>query len=253
MTNQTLTPELAKQGIVLRKSDEATTEYIGFNMQDPILGKNKPLRQAISMAFDRATYVSNFWNGRGMPAIGPIPPGFATFDPNGVNPYTKFNLEAAREKMKEAVRINGGPIPTLHVLMRDADTLSRQMADNFRINMRQIGVDLEPEFRDFARWLEMTDNRQAQIFDAGWVADYPDEQDFLQLFYGKNAPAMGVNSTAYVNPAFDKLYDQAAVMQDTPQRRELYIQMQRIVMEDCPWLTIAYPKAYGLHNSVMTG
>jgi ABC-type transport system substrate-binding protein len=253
VNTQGLTPELAAKGIVLRKSDEAATEYIGFNMQDPILGKNKPLRQAMSMAFDRAAYIANFWNGRGMPAIGPIPPGFPTFDPNEVNPYTQFNLEAAQEKMAEAVKINGGPIPKLHILMRDADTLSRQMADNIRINMRQIGVDVIPEFRDFARWLEMTDNRQAQIFDAGWVADYPDEQDFLQLFYGKNAPAMGVNSTAYVNPAFDKLYDQAAVMQDTPERRKLYIEMQKIVMEDCPWLTIAYPKAYGLHYDWVSG
>jgi ABC-type transport system substrate-binding protein len=250
---QTVTPALAKKGIVLRKSDEAATEYIGFNMQDKILGKNKPLRQAMSMAYDRAAYIANFWNGRGTPAIGPIPPGFPTFDPNGVNPNTQFNLDAAREKMKEAVEINGGPIPKLHILMRGADTLSRQMADNFRISMKQIGVDVEPEYRDFARWLEMTDNRQAQMFDGGWVADYPDEQDFLQLFYGKNAPAMGVNSTAYVNPAFDKLYEQAAVMQDSPERRRLYIEMQKIVMEDCPWLIVAYPKAYGLHYDWVSG
>ncbi len=246
VTTGSLTPTLASKGIVLRKSPLSVTDYIGFNMSDPILGKNKPLRQAMSMAFDRRAYIANFLNGRGLAAIGPIPPGFPTFDPNEINPYTQFNLPAAREKMREAIEINGGPIPTLHILMRDADTLSRQMAENFSSNMRQIGVEVEPEFRDFARWLEMTDNRQDQLFDAGWEADYPDEQDFLQLFYGKNAPPLGVNSAAYVNPEFDKLYDQAAVMQDTPQRRRLYMQMEKIVMEDCPWLITDYPIAYGL-------
>lgn len=249
----TLTPQLVRKGIILRKANAPATEYIGFNMKDPIVGKNKPLRQAMSMAFDRKAYIANFWNGRGTPGIGPIPPGFPTFDPNMVNPYTQYNLEAAREKMKEAIRINGGPIPTLHIYMRDADTLSRQMAENFMLNMRQIGVDIEPHFQDFARWLEMTDNRQAQIFDSGWFADYPDEQDFLQLFYGKNAPAMGVNGSAYVNPEFDKLYEQAAVMQDSPQRRELYLRMQKMVMEDCPWLIVAYPQDYALRYKWVSG
>lgn len=248
-----LSPSLRKKGIVLVKGDIPATDYVGFNTQDPVVGPNKPLRQAMSMAFDRGAFIQNFLNGRGTPAIGPIPPGFPTYDPNEVNPYTQFNLAAARAKMKEAVRINGGPIPTLRILMRGADTLNRQMAEYFSQQMRQIGVNVEPEYRDFARWSEMLDNRQTQLFDSGWVADYPDEQDFLQLFYGKNAPAMGVNSAAYVNPIFDKLYDQASVMQDSPQRRALYKQMERIVMEDCPWLNIEYSQGYTLYYDWLHG
>jgi oligopeptide transport system substrate-binding protein len=248
-----VSPELAKKGIVLNKVDEAATFYTGFNMQDPILGKNKPLRQAMSMAFDRASYISKFLNGRGTLPDGPIPPGFPTYDPHGENPYTQFNLQAAREKMKEAVAINGGPIPTLHLLMQGADTESRQTADDFVLQMREIGVDVEPEYRDFARWLQMTDNRQTQIFESGWIADYPDEQDFLQLFYGKNAPALGLNLAAYVNPEFDKLYEQAAVMQDSSVRRNLYLQMQKIVMEDCPWLIQFYSKAFVMHYDWVSG
>jgi oligopeptide transport system substrate-binding protein len=248
-----LTPELVKQGIVLRKADEASTFYIGFNMKDPVVGKNKALRQAMSMAFDRDAYIRIFLNGRGTPAIGPIPPGFPTFDPNEVNPYTQFNVAAAQEKMKEAVAINGGPIPTLHLLMQDSSTAERQFADFFSLNMKAIGVTIDPEFRDFARWLEMTDNRETQIFEGAWLADYPDEQDFLQLFYGKNAPAGGVNSAAYVNPEFDRLYDESTVMQDSPERRKLYLEMEKIVMEDCPWLLMNYSKAFTLHYDWLTG
>jgi ABC-type transport system substrate-binding protein len=248
-----LSPALAKKGVILRKSDEAVTDYVGFNMQDPILGRNKPLRQAMSMAFDRNAYITNFLNGRGMPAIGPIPPGFPTFDRNAVNPYTQLNLEAAREKMRQAEAINGGPIPTLRILMQDSDTTSRQMAEDFVLRMKQIGLTIEPEYRDFARYLEMVDNRQTQLFEAGWLADYPDEQDFLQLFYGKNAPAMGLNSAAYMNPEFDALYEKAAVMRDSPERRGLYLRMEHFVMEDCPWLLVEYPKLFALHYDWVSG
>lgn len=241
-----LTPDMQRRGIILKKFSEPVTEYIGFNMKDPIIGKNKPLRQAMSLAFDRETYVKNFLNGRGQPAIGPIPPGFPTFDPHQINPYTQYNLALARQTLKEAVRINGGPIPTLTILMRDSDTLSRQMAEYFRSQMAQIGIDLQPEFRDWARWQEMVDNRQTQIFDAGWEADYPDEQTFLQLFYGPNGEAGGINSSVYNNPEFNAMYEKAAVMPDSPERRKLYEQMEQITMEDCPWLLEIYFVRYQL-------
>ena len=245
-TTGELTPKMSAKGIVLRKTVQSTTEFLGFNMQDPILGKNKPLRQAMSMAFDRKSYIELFTNGRGTPAIGPIPPGFTTYDENRINPNTQFDLTKARALMKEAEKINGGPIPTLTILMREADTTSRQMAEFFSSQMAQIGVTLVPEFRDFARWNQMIDARQAQVFDGGWQADYPDEQNFLQLYYGKYAPPGGVNNTAYVNPQFDALYEKAMVMDESPQRTELYRQMEQIVEDDCPMLLEYYPIQYTL-------
>jgi oligopeptide transport system substrate-binding protein len=241
-----LTPEMIARGVSLTKHTDPATSYIGFNMTDPVLGKNKPLRQAMSMAFDRSRFIEKFANGRGVPAIGPIPPGFPTYDPNRINPYTQYNLPAARKLMTDAVRIHGGPIPPLHILFRGADTIDRQMADFYVELMSQIGLTLVPEFRDFARWQEMVDNHEAQLFDGGWDADYPDEQDFLQLFYGKNAGPNGLNNVAYVNPVFDAMYERAAVMQDTPERRKLYLQMQQMVEDDCPWLIIDYGVTFDL-------
>ena len=242
-----LTPALTKKGVRLDIVDEPTLDYIGFNLQDPVLGKNKPLRQAMSMAFDRATYLRNFKNGRGKAAIGLIPPGFPTYDSNIRNPYVEFNLGKAKELMKEAVKINEGPIPELKLLMRDSDTLERQMAEYFASEMREIGVDLKPEFRTWARWQEMVDNRQTQVFDAGWQSDYPDEQDLLQLFYSKNIPDKGLNSCCYSNPKFDELYEKAMVMQDTPERRRLYMEMQMILMDDCPAIWEFYWQRFQLH------
>ncbi|HEX4793909.1 MAG TPA: ABC transporter substrate-binding protein [Humisphaera sp.] len=238
--NGELAPELTKLGLRRIPVTETATDYISFNMADPVLGKNKPLRQAMSMAFDRTKYVNDFWMGVGQPATSVIPPTLPTYDASEKNPYTGLNLLAAQALMEQAKRIQGGPIPPLKLLMRGADTTSRQMGEFMATQMARIGVTLEPEYRDWARWQEMTDNRQTQVFDSGWVADYPDEQDFYQLFYSKNIPNAGVNSFVYSNPAFDALYEKAMVMQDSPERRELYKQMNRMLNEDCPGIWVYY-------------
>lgn len=245
-----LTPAMIKKGIVLDKSKEPATYYIGFNWNDPVVGgpKNAPLRQAMSMALDRKTYIDLLLNGRGMPAIGPIPPGFPMFNPDEVNPYTQYNLEAAKAKVEEEKRILGGKsIPKLTMFMGDTSATAHDEGEFIRLQMEKIGIEIDVQYRDWARFQSMVDQRQAQIFSLGWVADYPDAQDFFQLFYGKNADPGDVNSTGYINPAFDKIYEKAAVMNKSPQRMELYKQMNRIVMNDCPWVMEFYPIDFDLH------
>lgn len=243
---QNLTPAMIAKGIKLRKDPEPDIWFYGFNMLDPVVGRNKALRQAMSMAFDREKYITLFANGRGEPATGPIPPGFETYDPKLVNPYTQFNLAAARAKLAEAVKINGGPIPTINFLVAGTETTARQMGEYTKDQMAQIGIHLNVDYRTWARFQEMIDSKQAQFYTLGWQADYPDEQTFLQLFWSKNA-SPGPNSANYSNPAYDKLYEQAAIMPDSPARQALYKKMQLMVNEDCPWLMIFYSVQYTLY------
>jgi ABC-type transport system substrate-binding protein len=228
-----LTPDMEKKGIHLLKSIDPTVFFFGFNMSDPVVGRNKPLRQAMSMALDRKQYIDLLMNGRGIPSKGPIPPEFPTYDENEVNPYTEFNLGAARAKVKEAEKINGGPLPEIKFLLGDTGTTARQQGELLALQMSRAGITLKPEYRTWARFLDMVDSRQAQFFGLGWQADYPDEQTFLQLFYSRNA-SPGPNSTNYSNPKYDALYEKAAVLQPGPQRTALYKQMIAIVQEDCP-------------------
>ena len=241
-----LSASMAAKGIVLRKEPYPAVFYYGFNMRDPVVGRNKPLRQAMSMAVDRQRWIELFANGRGRPAIGPVPPGFATFDPELVNPYTRHDLEMARAKMAEARRVHGGPIPPIKLLMGSTDTTSRQMAEFLRKQMAQIGVTLEPDYVTWARFQEMIDGGQAQFYALGWVAEYPDEQTFLQLFWTGNATP-GPNSSNYSNPEYDRLYERARAMEPGPARDALYRRMQQIVMEDVPWVLTYYPTSYTLH------
>ncbi|HWE93227.1 MAG TPA: ABC transporter substrate-binding protein [Tepidisphaeraceae bacterium] len=243
-----LRPEMEARGIRLAKSPDPSIFYLGANMKDPVVGNNKPLRQAMSMAFDREKYIRIYLNGRGIPANGPIPPGFRTYDPDLANPYTQYDVAGARQKMVEAERINGGPIPALTLLMGSTDTDTRQLAEFFVSQMKQIGVEIKVEYSTWARFQEMVDARETQLFSLGWTPDYPDEQTFLQLFYGKFAPAGGVNSCAYVNPEYDALYEKARVMVEGPERDALYRKMAAMVREDCPWTCTYYPLLYRLRH-----
>jgi ABC-type transport system substrate-binding protein len=243
-----LTAAMRKDGIDLVTYPEPQVLYIGFNMADPVIGRNKPLRQAISLAFDRQSYIDLYLNGRGVPANGPIPPGFPTYDASRKAAYCRYDLAAARDKMREAERINGGPIPPLHILFGQTTTIATQEADFFVTQMHQIGLTVLADYKPYGTFLSMLDRKQEQIFSLGWVADYPDEQDFWQLFYGKNCGEGGLNLVNYQNPAFDALYEQSSTMASSPPRTALYSQMQNIVLEDCPWIFMLYPVKYQLYH-----
>ncbi|HEV8291124.1 MAG TPA: ABC transporter substrate-binding protein [Tepidisphaeraceae bacterium] len=243
---QELWPDMKAKGMKLVKTPEASMFYFGFNANDKVVGKNKPLRQAMSMAHNREKYLKVYRNGRGIAMNGPIPPGFETYDPNFKNPYTTYNLPAAKALMQQAIRINGGPIPPLTILMSDTDSDERQWAEYLVSEWREIGLEVRPEYNTWARFQEIVDARETQIFQLGWAADYPDEQTYLMLFYGKYAPVGGINSVAYVNPKYDELYEKASVMEPGPERLRLYRQMIDIINEDCYWIHDYCPVRYDL-------
>jgi ABC-type transport system substrate-binding protein len=200
------------------------------------------------MAYDRQKYIDRYQNGRGVIANGPIPPGFPTYEPNRVYPNSKFDLVAAKQKLAEAEKINGGPIPKLHILYGDTETATVEESEFFVSQMKQIGLEVQADCKPWARFLEMVDNKQEQMFALGWNADYPDEQDFWQLFYSKNKGVGGLDSSNYTNPEFDRLYEQSCVMSSSPARTELYQKMQKMVLDDCPWMFTYYPIGYSLYH-----
>ena len=241
-----LSDEMKRDGVRLRKSDRPVVYFYGFNMTDPVVGKNKPLRQAMSMAFDRDRYIELITNGRGVAMKGITPPGFPTYDEKRVNPYAEYNLDRARELMKEAVKVHGGPIPDITLLMPGSDTTVRQMGELTQQMMRQIGVKLRVDYTTWARFQEMVDSKQAQFFALGWQADYPDEQTFFQLLYGKNQ-APGPNASNYNNPKFNALYEKTLTMEPGPARDKLYREMEAIALEDCPWILNFSPIVFTLY------
>jgi ABC-type transport system substrate-binding protein len=91
-------------------------------------------------------------------------------------------------------------------------------------------------------------NRTSMIWGIAWSADYPDAENFLQLLYGPNR-APGSNKSGYDNPEFNKLFEKASRMQDSPERTALYEKLNRLVAEDTPWIFGVHRQSYVLRHS----
>ena len=255
-----LTPDLKARGIRLNKDPELWTEYIGFNMEDPVVGtsnnpevalKHKKLRQALAYTIDINKWCE-FYNDRMHPANSPIPPGIAGNNPDQPRQYP-LNLDKARQLIAEAGYPNGidpktGKRLTLTIELRNAsEPEERQSFDLLADFVGKIGVELKPSYNNWPEFLKKMERKQQQMFRLGWVADYPDAENYLQLFTTKSI-SPGPNHTNYSNPEFDRLYDKATIMQDSPERTKLYEEMADMVMDDSPWLLLAYPLAFGLQQ-----
>jgi len=245
-----LAGELAKRGIRLLSSPTLDLFYIGFNMDDPVVGKNKKLRQAMTCAFNTDEYIK-FYNNRIVRPNGPIPSGVSGYS-DQPSPFS-FDLDRAKKLLAEAGYPEGKDPKTdrrlqLTLELGSAENAEfRQAAELFANFMEKIGVVVKLSFNNWPTFLEKMERRQAQLFSLGWVADYPDAENFLQLFYAPNS-SPGPNHANYGNAEFDKLYEQIREMQDTPERTALYRQMSDIVVEDCPWIFTSNPLSYGLHH-----
>jgi ABC-type transport system substrate-binding protein len=124
----------------------------------------------------------------------------------------------------------------------------RASVELFTDFMEKIGIVIEPVYNNWPAFLDRLERRQVQLYRLGWVADYPDAENFLQLFYGPNS-SPGPNHSNYVNREFDELYEKVRVMSDCEERTALYRRMADIVVEDCPWIFEQHPLSYSLHHS----
>lgn len=242
-----LTDEMVERGIKLKAFQEPDAFWIGMNNSDPVIGKNKPLRLALSKAFDGQKWIELFFNGRGVIAYGYIPPNMPGYDPNIKDvSHIEYNPEKAREYVARAVKINGGPIPELTLTIPGTDTTYRQMGRFLRSAIENIGLAVEVEYIDWPTYMEKLRTGSVQLYSSGWIADWPDVENFMNLFYSKNSPYP--NNSFYSNPEYDKIYEQISVMEDCPQRTELYRKAQRIMVADAPVVFLYHRIWYALHH-----
>jgi len=262
------------QGIQLSTSVAVSTYYMGFNMLDAVVGgadeksreRARKLRQAISIAIDYEEYISIFQNGRGIPAQGPLPPGiFGMRDgKEGINPvvYTwdgeprRRPLEAARKLLAEAGYPNGLDAKTGAPLVLYFDVTARgaeakSMLDWYKSQFARINVQLEVRPTDYNRFQDKIRKGNAQIFEWGWHADYPDPENFMFLLVGAQSKvkSQGENASNYANADFDRLFEQMKNMPNSPERQRLIDRMLDVLRVDAPWLWGFHPKDYVLYHA----
>jgi len=242
---------LQKRGIELLQTPQFEVTYIGFNFTDPLLGKNLALRKALSLAYDLPQRLRHF-NHRLIPANGPIPPGVAGYDQNLVNPYNQFNIELAKKYLAEAGYPNGIDPATgapLELAFDQGNTTSqyRQLAELMIADLGKIGIKVKPMLNNAPQFFGKLRKGQFQLFRLSWVGDYPDAENFLQLFYGKNAGSC--NRTFFRDPAFDRMYEAAVNLPDGSERTEKYRRMVTYLSEQCPWIFEGYTVSFVLNHS----
>jgi ABC-type transport system substrate-binding protein len=262
----------AKHGIQLPTTVEAQMQYFGFNWRDPVVGRgdtpeqqvrNRKLRQALSIAFNWEEFVAIFQNDQAQVAYGPVPPGILGYQPGvgGINPVVydvidgkakRKSLDQARRLLAEAGYPNGRHATTGEPLVLYFDSASgaggsSPTLDWMRRQFAQIGVQLDIRATDYNRFQEKMARGVAQMYMWGWVADYPDAENFLFLLYGPNVKAEkgGENASNYVNAEYDALFEKMRDLPDGPEKEQLIVQMTKIVQEDAPWMFGLFPKSGG--------
>src|SRR5690606_31368854 len=128
---------------------------------------------------------------------------------------------------------------------------SSAMLDWMRRQLAAIGIQLEVRATDYNRFQDKMRNGSAQMYMWGWVADYPDAENFLFLLYGPNAKADngGENASNYQNPEYDRLFEQMRYLDDGPRKEALVHKMVAIVQYDAPWMFGYFPKSGGAYQS----
>ena len=265
----------AERGIQLPTTVEASIAYLGFNWLDPVVGKgdtpeqqekNRKLRQALSIAFNWEEYIAIFQQGQAQSAYGPVPPGILGYQqaPEGLNRVVydlvdgkpkRKSLEDARQLMAEAGYPNGRDEKTGQPLVLYFDSAAGANAsspalDWMRRQVSHLGAQLDIRATDYNRFQEKMSRGVAQMFMWGWIADYPDAENFLFLLYGKQVKAGkgGENAANYSNPEYDALFEKMRDLPDGPEKAAIIGEMIQIVQRDAPWMFGFFPKSAGAYQ-----
>lgn len=227
--------------IVLNKSSYLNIEYLGILMDtaNPLL-KNSPLkiiqvRQAINYGINKKKMMLYLRNSIGTAAnSGFVPQGLPSFNAETVVGYD-FNPAKAKQLLKEAGFENGKGLPEIKLLtIPNYADLGTFIANE----LKQVGINVQVEAVQKSLLLEQTSKSKALFFRGSWIADYPDAENYLSVFYSKNpAPP---NYTRYKNNRFDALYESALAETNDSLRYEIYRNMDRLIIKDAPVVPLWY-------------
>ncbi len=244
-----LKPEIIKDEIVLQASPTLIYWWIAFNMKDPIVGKNLNLRKAIAYGVNIEKYIELFTYNVGQKSNSIYPPGVPGYSPAAELPY-KYDLALAKEYLKKAGYPEGKGLAPLKFDIRGSDTRRRQMGEYIQQELRSIGIKVEVVINTFPAFLEKARKGQLQFWQGGWVLDYPDAENVLQLLSSQNLPP-GQNYFNYENSDYDKLFQEARVIEDGKRKFELMQKMEDLVNADLPWVMQYYARNYILSHKYL--
>lgn len=228
--------------------------YYEFQHQNEVF-KKKEVRLAFNHAIDREKIVTYTLQGEGIPGtygIVPPSPNFKDYDFKALKGFT-FDVEKAKQLMAKAGYPNGKGFPEITLSINNgggdrniltAEAIQKMLKENLNVNVK---IDAMP----FGELLERTETGKAMFWRYLWIADYPDPETFLTLFYGANVPTSPdersyVNAARYISPEFDALFSKALREVDSKKRNELYRMADQVAIDDGAFMPIFYDEIYRL-------
>jgi len=230
-----LKPSYASSVKMLR-APYLNTEYFGFYMDSEVPEyQSELIRQAVNYGFDRAKMMKYLRNGIGIPAIG----GFIPKGLPGHNEGAGYDYQPEKAKqLLETYRIeSGNPQPEI-TLTTTANYLS--FSEFIQRELQSIGLTIRIEVMPPSSLKSAKSNGKVDLFRASWVADYPDAQNYLSLFYSGNFAPNGPNYTHFKDAQFDIWYEEALLETDLEKRINLYQKMDSLVIKKAPVVVLFY-------------
>jgi ABC-type transport system substrate-binding protein len=247
-----LKPELAAKGVVHQAFIAPNVRYTRFDMENAVVGgysaEKVALRRAIGMAYNVAEAIRVLYQGRAVPAQGPIPQDIAGYDAKLRTNAQLYDPGAARALLDKfgykdrngegyrqapdgkALVIEYWTPPTSAA--RERDELWKKSMDAIGLRL-VVKKDKQPEITKMAR------QGQIPVSDGAWIADYPDGENFMQLLYGPNAGQ--ANTSRFNLPEFNRLFEEARRLPDSAERTQLFNRMAELVVAYVPWRITVNP------------
>jgi len=240
----------------LKKGAYLCTEYLGILVDTTkAIVKNSPLRdkkvrQAINYAIDKKKLIKYLRNSIGSAAnSGFVPAGMPGFDSTVVKGYS-YNPKKAAALLAAAGYPEGKGMPTITL---SASTTSRDLIEFIQGELNDIGVKAKVDVNPSASLRDLMSKNEVTFFRGSWIADYPDAENYLSVFYSKNRVPFGPNYTGYFNDAFDKLFEQSYYEYDAEKRYALYHQMDNMIMEHASVVPIYYDQSVVMLQNNISG
>ncbi len=240
-------PELAK---LMVSYPNLGTYALRFNMEKPPFKGNRKLRQALNYAIDRQAIADIILEGRVIPATGVLPPTMPGYNPQ-LKGY-RYDPQRAQKLLTEAGYPNGRGFPKIDLYFNTNDT-HQKIAELVQAYLQQLGIQIGLRTLDWAAYIKLVDDGGTLFHRMGWIADYPDPENFLTVLHHSRNIGPAGNSARYHNPDVDALLDRADASEDWAERQRLYQEAERLIVEDAPWIYVYYYSANMLFRSSVKG
>jgi ABC-type transport system substrate-binding protein len=245
--NNKIAPNLAKQGIQMEQVAALDLTYAYFNMEDPVVGGYTPekiaLRRAISLAYNVRDEIAIVRKNQAVPAQAPWSPGVAGYDPAFRTTANEHNVAKAKALLDMFGYIDrdgdgyrempdGSPL----VLKYNSSPTARdqQLDELWKRSMDDIGIKFSVRKAKWPDLLKESFAGKLMMWQLGGAASAPDADTWLSSLYGPNSGMKG-NQANFKLAEYDRIYEKARTMPDSPERTKLYEQLAKIVVAYAPW------------------